>query len=231
MDGSEDTTGAIAKAVTSVADLSGKVLDFISKVGGEPAEQAGGMLADRIVVSRWLKRVDYVDRVNKVIQERGLGQPKVVAPKFVLPMIERASLEDDEDLQKRWVDMLANAMDPQSNISLQTSFVEILNGLTSLDVRFLDLAFQAIEQQHITPDKLLETYVLKDKLMLDLNINETQYAISVFNLFRSGCMSPGVYTSTGATIDGMLMTTYLGTQQICLTPLGYEFARSVQPKL
>src|SRR5687768_13852787 len=122
-----------AKFGTQTVKTTEKILGFVSKVIKEPAEITSGIIGDRLRLFRWERQVAYTDKVNGLLSARGVTETKAVLPKFALPIIENASLEDDDDLQALWAKLMANAMDPKSQVSLQMSFIDILKNLTILD--------------------------------------------------------------------------------------------------
>ena len=75
---------------------------------------------------------------------------------------EAASLETDETLQDMWAELLANAMDPSKDTSLQRVFIETLKQIEPIEARI----FQNIAQ---SPDKAVRSDVQLMEL-IDLGI-------------------------------------------------------------
>jgi hypothetical protein len=61
-----------------------------------------------------------------------------------LPVLEAASIEDNETLQSRWAALLANASDPQKDSFVLASFVEVLRQLTPEQAVFLDSILERV---------------------------------------------------------------------------------------
>lgn len=81
---------------------------------------------------RWENHLKLYDRAEKLLRERGLDGPSREVPaKFALPLVTYATLEEDEELQDIWAQMLANAPDASSNIELRTAYIDILKDLTA----------------------------------------------------------------------------------------------------
>ena len=81
---------------------------------------------------------DLRDRVKKLLirtsqirEERGITED--ITPKFFVPIIQKASLEDDEYLQEMWAELLAHAHDGK----FKPSYISILNELEPLDAKIL----------------------------------------------------------------------------------------------
>ena len=71
-------------------------------------------------------------------REIGLDKPTRQIPlKLAIPLLEAASLEDDDFLQDLWVKLLVNAANIECKVSLQRAYISILEQLTSLEARML----------------------------------------------------------------------------------------------
>jgi hypothetical protein len=66
----------------------------------------------------------------------------VQIPDYIaLPLIEAATLVDDEGLQEKWAALLANAAHPQFSPSMSPQFPKILANLLPREAKYLDLYF------------------------------------------------------------------------------------------
>lgn len=61
---------------------------------------------------------------------------KPIAPRLFFPVLEAASIEDNDEMQTRWAALLAN--EATSVGSVHPSFLEILRQLALEDARLLD---------------------------------------------------------------------------------------------
>jgi hypothetical protein len=136
-----------AKAVQETAKATGKAIDagrelggFLRAVFGGSLEQLGGMLEDSLLMRRGVRRLRLIQRYNEMRIEMGLppNATKPVSLKFGLPLIEAATLEDDDILQDMYARLLANATDPTSTIEAKRAFVSILQDCGPLEVRLLE---------------------------------------------------------------------------------------------
>ena len=82
--------------------------------------------------------------VRQVALEAGL-ELNPVAPRLLLPILEAASLQDDEDLHQRWVALLTNAARSDFDGEVLPYFPDILKQLTSEEARILDGAYEFLE--------------------------------------------------------------------------------------
>src|SRR5664280_3144797 len=104
-----------AKAITETAKLGTtsveaitKIGSFLSRVFGMPTENAVGIVGDKIEYTRWERQNRLIDKVNEEQAKRGLTQLRAVPPKFAIPIIINASIEEDDDLQDMWCKLLTN---------------------------------------------------------------------------------------------------------------------------
>jgi hypothetical protein len=82
--------------------------------------------------------------------------PRAVPPRLFLPMIENASMQDDEDLHTRGAALLANAA--ASPDSVHPSFIEVLRKLTPKDATLLDDLYDScVEKRRRTVQPWVET--------------------------------------------------------------------------
>ena len=54
--------------------------------------------------------------------------------------LEGASLEDDEDIQKGWAALLADAANADGKVEVKPTFLEILKQLSASEARLLDVS-------------------------------------------------------------------------------------------
>lgn len=142
----EDPASETAKAVQEVAKTTAKAIDagqrmgsFLAKYVGGPLEQAMGIWEDKLKYARWERQLRLMKKGEEVMREAGLPGPTRQIPlKLAVPLLQGASLEEDDYLQDRWVNLLVNAANKQSGIDLQRSFIDILERLTPLEARILE---------------------------------------------------------------------------------------------
>lgn len=67
--------------------------------------------------------------------------PQQVPLKLLFPIIENASVEESDELQDRWANLLAHAADPGEAYAVSVSFPTILRELSARQVKFLDALY------------------------------------------------------------------------------------------
>ena len=162
------------------------------------------------------------DQVNCILNERGIVDTKAVPPKLALPIIEAASLEEDDKLQNLWAKLLSNAMDPNCKLDIRYFFVDILKSLNPLDVKLLYFFYDTLKKDPKIDWNKISLYSLKkEQFIAALEMSELDYYLSVCNLFRVQCLAPAILTG-GASLGSEPLTVYKGQEQIVLTVLGVQ---------
>jgi hypothetical protein len=153
--------------------------DLLDKLAGPAAKELGLALKDHMRVFRLKRQLRLFERVKEMLAESNM-QPGQVPFKLLLPLVENASVEENDNLQDRWAAMLANAA---VNREVHPSFPEILKQLSEKEVAYLDACFEYLEaKRHVDEDmktpaaKRVEQYKELDeafvfKLAVCLNIS------------------------------------------------------------
>ena len=113
-----------AKAIQEVAKTARTGIEATRRLGGlvstiinEPVEAVVGMFTDRLQFMRAERQLRLADRWREILRERKIqGGLRTVPPKLALPIIENASLEEDDELQDLWANLLASAVDPRPGV-------------------------------------------------------------------------------------------------------------------
>jgi hypothetical protein len=132
--------GAVAGAV----EASG-FRDLVQQFLGPLATEVGTGLGYVGAVLRIKLGLAMMKRASRMLSDAGID-PKRVAPKLFLPILEHASLEEDDYLQERWAALLANAADPSGAVPVSAAFPRILKDLCSEEVRILDKLYERVAQ-------------------------------------------------------------------------------------
>ena len=136
-----------------------KLADIIHKLAGPMADEIGLLMADRIKIYRVRNWVKVVQKTQKILADAHLS-PSAVPPRLFLPILEGASIEDDETLQGLWAGLLGSASE-QSD-SLSPSFIETLKQLSPSEARALDGFFE--DASKVAPHLQGNAFVLPPKM-------------------------------------------------------------------
>jgi hypothetical protein len=199
----EETIRAGAEATKEVA-ITGRI---IMESAGKLARYFDGMLRERAGIAednmkfrRFENRVRLFDKAERILEQRGIDGPtRDVPPKFALPLITYATLEEDEELQDIWANLLANAADGGTPIELRTTYIDVLKDLTASDVKILSmlakLSISDLPQEFppgLVTSELPRNAKIQTTLDGKLEQPSDQAKLSLSNLNRSGCIVPTV---------------------------------------
>lgn len=147
MEESAKAMADIAKFGTASVEASVKLGSFLAKVLGEPFQDSVGLLGDRLKLYRFQNQVVIMNKVEKILEKRGTNETRPIPPKFAIPIMEYASLEEDESLQDIWCRLLANGLDPTRNFEFKYVYIDIIKSLTPLDARVLKYINEYINKE------------------------------------------------------------------------------------
>jgi Abortive infection alpha len=215
-----------AKFGTKALDVTEKLMTFLGKVFKEPLDQVSGIVSDRLKFFRWQRQVRMAEEAEKILKSRGTQETRAVPPKLALPLIEAASLEEDDDLQNLWAKLLANAMDPNFKSELRYTYIDILKSLTPLDVKILMEFYGVLKNDKKVEFSKINQYSLKkENFTSGLKISDEDYYISMYNLFRVQCLCPAILTG-GISMGSEPVTIYKGAEQVTFTHLGLKLVEA-----
>jgi len=235
----------VAKAARTGIEATEKLGRFVSKVTGESIDAVTGILADRLRFMRWQRQLRLLDRCSDILRERGIvGRLNIVSPKLALPIIESASLEEDDELQDLWANLLTTALDPSFKRTIRSAFIDIIKQLDAVDVRILHFIYDWNEQRLIDYHQAtgnMEGYTAHEReylkypverglIIQELNLDSELYVDSIDNLFRVRCLAPYVdYERVVSGTDARLKSRYIEVpilydcEVVCLTTFGISF--------
>lgn len=195
-----------SKAVQEVAKATGKGIDAVREAGGfiaryvaGPLEEGVGILSDRLKYVRWERQVRLMQRADQFLREAGLDAPSRAVPlKIAIPLLQAATIEDDDSLQDLFAALLVNAANAASGVEVHRSFIEILGQVTPLEARILkvvySLPFDEARHAGITTDALPDSArILADKENATEQPSD-EISLALGNLVRVGCVKvPGTW--------------------------------------
>lgn len=154
-----------AKAIQEVAKAAGKVVDAGRGAGGW-LDRIFGNGIEHAVARRWsdremTKRVEaaildwerlelLMKKVEKRLRDKEITQTRLPPPKIMLPLIEHATMEYEDDLHTLWANLLGTALDAGGD-QVHRKYVTTLAELSADDARALEAIFR--EWQKLDKDK------------------------------------------------------------------------------
>jgi len=241
---------ATAKVTEEVAKTSGKALEvmqqlgtFTARVMGEPIEQTVGLLTDKLRFMRWQRQLRLFDRWKEIIEEREIDLHSArLSPKLGLPIIENATLEEDDHLQDIWARLLASCMDPKNGRPMRSAFIEIvkqletidattLRGLHAIYLHSIDSSTTKMEAGLSIDHSPSSIKISRRELSEKCGLGFTEYEQIMDNLFRLRLCAPFILNDEFDVVknggpDKHHFSTVFQYDPICITSLGLAFVEA-----
>lgn len=132
------------KEVIESLNLPKQILDktekFISKLFGSAITEFGELLADNVRSRRFKNQVKILNKTRELLDKNGL-EPRELNLKTLVPLIEKSSIEENELLQDKWSNLIANIATTPEN-GLEPRLVNTLSSLSSLEAKIMDFIYE-----------------------------------------------------------------------------------------
>jgi hypothetical protein len=232
-----------AKTVRTGIEATQELGRYVSRITDGPLETVMGILNDKLQFVRWERKLRLAERGREILDRRNIQGPLRIIPyKLAWPIIEHASLEDNDDLQDLWASLIASAVDPQFQGEIRSAYIDIIRQLEVVDVHILNVVFesyrkwlnerqrmQIVNGYYFSP---IQNPVSKVDITDRLGITFAVYENSVDNLMRVRCLASYVEDETfevwdvsrqgSATVDHRY-------EFVCITSLGVSFVEACTP--
>lgn len=195
------------------------IQDFFEGVVPDFIKDGVGILNDQVKFWRFKRQVSLIKNTNKLVESSGLSKQQIPL-KVLVPIIENSTLEDDENMQQKWVNMLANAVTGKVDIS--PNYSAILKELSPLEVSILDKIFNTVNAENDYQKRKsmqFETAQIKN----GTDLSDEKLDLIIENLYRLNLLQPP--GSRGASV-GNFPFALRTTKLIEFTTLGYEFVKA-----
>jgi hypothetical protein len=215
-----------AKTVRTGIEATQELGRFVSRITTEPLETVMGILNDKLQFVRWERKLRLAERGRQILDQRGIQGPLRPIPyKLALPIIENASLEDNDELQDLWANLIASAVDPKFEGLIRAAYIDIIRQLEVIDVHLLNAVYESYQQwleERLREGKEpgsgyclpIHHKVYKNHIIERLGISSSVYDDSTDNLIRVRCVGLYFYHS------GEIFITFLGVSfvEACTRP-------------
>ena len=122
--------------------------DLLDKLAGPAAEEIGLTLRDHVRVFRIRRQVRLCQRVKDICADAYI-EPQKVPIKVLLPLLDAASIEETDELQDIWANMLANAAGGNGSSGVEPVFPLILKELGIQEVKFLNELYEEAMRKRV----------------------------------------------------------------------------------
>lgn len=176
---SADNGGPKGSLEVSVGkEIDAALGDVIRGLLKRPSEAIGdliadgiGILGDRVRRKRGLNAKLGMEEVRKRLEASGVDMKDITPPKEeeLHLLMNGMSLADDESVRDMWAGLFAKALEPNSKITAERPFISVLESLSPLDAKVIDLiafiqrtetelrenqeSFKPIDRNRMTPEE------------------------------------------------------------------------------
>lgn len=194
---------------------------IVKTLAGPAAEEIGLTFRDAVQVWRLKRQARLFKRVQEICAKAGI-KPKAVKLSFLFDVVGRASMEDDDDLQDLWANLLANAADSRQQVLVRTTFPDILRQISKEEALYL---VEMFEIRGKATGFILNEYIpaSENEEEFDSKLDDISYD----NLLRLRLIKPNegfwpVRQESGTKVD------LLTKESSMLTALGMAFVQACQ---
>jgi len=241
---SAKATQEVAKATSKGLEVAQGLGGWLDRIFGEGIEHSvksiwTNKVRERSIASAihsWERLELLLHKTEERLHKNGVKQFRLVPPKFALPLLQNATMEDEDDLHSLWSALLATAMDANAK-EVHRKFVTILSDLTSADAAVLRKIWSDWQVLDKTETWGSSTVTYGP----GVRGTEAHDEVSVITLNRLGLIAPNyqeIKTYLPAAYDGDYKTVAQGDSvqlygdllTVVMTPLGEAFCCAVITK-
>lgn len=113
-----------------------KLTDIVKAMLGPATAEIAERFRDDVRLYRYRRQLDCLKKAEKMATDAGFT-PKAVPIKILFPLLEGASVEEDEDLHTMWAALLANTASPTKGEMVRPGFIAILKQMAPDEVVLL----------------------------------------------------------------------------------------------
>ena len=205
--------------MNEIESVSGIVKSFLEKIAGPSAKEVGMLFQDKVRLHRFKNQTRMLGKAHSMLISAGI-EPSTIPLKTLLPLLEGASLEENEELSTKWAALLANAANLEESKQIHPSFMQILGQLSFQDAKLLDDIYPYIvASSHnwffkvLNGNELIIRCVTEDEKSFSiLTMAAEEFEMTWDNLSRLGICR----------MDN-------NSSQLSFTTFGYEFIKACQP--
>ena len=195
--------------------------NFIERIVPDFVKDGFWMISDQMKFWRWSRQLNLIKMRKEKVENSWLPLQQVPLKQFI-PILDKWSLEHDNNLQTKRANMLANAsIDTQR---VKNSYPEILNQLEWIEVHILEWYYDAIKDK--SEKEMETTHIVKEKVLQIYKLSEKQWQIIADNLIRLRLLvmpSSKWWVSIGDSPLSLFTYDYLH-----LTELGIDFIKAIK---
>lgn len=151
---------AIEKLIEDInipKQLLDKTEALLKTLLGPSFEEISGLIADQIKLRRFNNQVKILSKAQEQLKKNNIN-PQKVSLKVLAPLIEFCSLEEEENLQNKWANLIAHILGGDREVVFHQNCISILNRISSEEVILLDALHNVLQDKRNTHYQRLLSY-------------------------------------------------------------------------
>jgi Abortive infection alpha len=136
------------------AELPAWVGEMLQKMIAPAAQEVGLIGRDVVRYVRARIQVRFFEQLKHKCDNAHINIKHVKLP-LLFDILQRGTIEEDEDLQDLWVNLLANAADSRNQVLIRTTFPDILRQISKEEAAYLNEMFEIMEKAEV---QMVRTY-------------------------------------------------------------------------
>lgn len=199
--------------------------EFLNKLLGPASEEVGLLLGERARTFRLRNMLKTLGKTQEMLKNASI-EPKSVELRVLIPLLDGASLEDNESLSVKWASLLANATISGQAANIAQIFSNILSQLSPADALILDnMKLQSFSFG--TSGEATEPFSFRGQIMESVSLKDEEYAFSIDNLRRLGlCIIDPPLFQNSAIVGEEFDMRQIRRDVIVITELGLQFMKA-----
>lgn len=180
--------------------------NYISQIVDFPGNQIAGVLVNRVDVWKFSNKVRVLSLARQYMEQNPF-QIRKMSPDIFIPLLDEASLVEDERIAKMYASLIICFSNPEAFDKVHPSYPRVLGQLSKVDVRLLESMYGGI--QHGGYDFHDKGFDLDTCCRL-FQLSKEQAILSFQNLWRVGVCHRGL--GFDAISENMIVFTGFGWQ-------------------
>jgi len=203
--------------------MSGKIR--LQNIHSRVLATIGDIALDTLSYFRWSNAVRFLDRYEEKKRKRNIiGKETPIAPKFLIEILENAFIEDDQNLQEIWSNLLINWQDDTKRFDKKMMYIEIVKNLSPIEIKILESIYRM--EDYETFIKEPSSYFIGECLENILGLTKEEYELAMLNLFRLKCCEGFHPPKVVATVGDIPIVADGGIYKFRLTIIGINLIRN-----
>lgn len=113
---------------------------------GASFKELGGIFADQVRLRRFNNQIKIFTKAQERLKKHNIN-PQKVSLKVLAPLIEYSSLEEEENLQDKWSNLISHILGGDKEIVFQQNCITILNRISSEEAKLLDTLYELLQKK------------------------------------------------------------------------------------